>query len=359
MSLHAALRNELGRRAKRFAELTDRLADPAVAAQRGYPALLRERGLLERCHQLEQELERLELARRQAQELLAERGLEAELEQLARLELEDLAAREQALEEAIKAELVRDEDLLRTRVILEIRAGTGGDEATLFARDLYEMYVRFVDAQGWRRELLDVSPSEVGGYKEAIVGIEGEGAWNLLRFESGGHRVQRVPATEAQGRIHTSAATVAVLPEAEEVELVLRDEDLRIDTMRAGGPGGQSVNTTSSAVRITHLPTGTVVVCQDEKSQLKNKQKALRVLRARLFEAERERLDRERAATRRGLVGSGDRSQRVRTYNFPQNRVSDHRLDHNHNLEQVIAGRLGPVLEGLVALDREQRLAQL
>jgi peptide chain release factor 1 len=359
MSLHAALVSTLEARARRFVELTDRLADPAASGGRNFAGLLRERGLLERSAELFEQYQRHERSRQEAQELLADRSAGAELQELARQELVNLEQAEAALEDAIKSELVRDEDLLRTRVILEIRAGTGGDEASLFTKDLFEMYARFIDAQGWRRELLDVSASEVGGFKDVILGVEGEGVWNLLRFESGGHRVQRVPATESQGRIHTSAATVAVMPEAEEVDLILRDEDLRIDTMRAGGPGGQSVNTTSSAVRITHLPTGTVVQCQDEKSQLKNKAKAMRVLRARLFEAERERLDKERAAQRKGLVGSGDRSQRVRTYNFPQNRVSDHRLEQNFSLEQVIAGKLGPVVEGLVALDRESRLQAL
>jgi peptide chain release factor 1 len=221
------------------------------------------------------------------------------------------------------------------------------------------MYSKYFEAQRWKVEVLETNHSEVGGFKEITLAVNGAGAWRRLRSESGGHRVQRVPSTETQGRIHTSAATVAVLPEAEEAEIALRDEDMRIDTMRSSGPGGQSVNKTSSAVRITHLPTNTVVSCQDEKSQHKNKAKALRILRSRLMEAERARLHDERAATRKSQVGTGDRSARVRTYNFPQNRVTDHRLGQNFSLEQVIEGRLEPIFEALQALDREERLRNL
>jgi peptide chain release factor 1 len=221
------------------------------------------------------------------------------------------------------------------------------------------MYSKYIETRGWRTEVLDSTATEVGGLKDIVFAVNGDGAWRALRYESGGHRVQRVPETETQGRIHTSAATVAVLPEPEEVDIVIKDEDLRIDTMRAGGPGGQSVNKTSSAVRITHLPTNTVVQCQDEKSQHKNKAKALRILRSRLYEAERQRRHDERAALRRGQVGTGDRSDRVRTYNFPQNRVSDHRLGRNFSLEQVVAGRLDALLEALLERDREERIGNL
>jgi len=221
------------------------------------------------------------------------------------------------------------------------------------------MYQRFADERGWKSELLSAKSSDVGGYKEVVMGLRGADVWRLLRFESGGHRVQRVPATESQGRIHTSAATVAVLPEAEEVDLEIKSDDLRIDTMRASGAGGQHVNKTESAVRITHLPTNTVVVCMDEKSQHKNRAQAMRILRARLFEAERRRLHEERAAERKSQVGSGDRSERVRTYNFPQNRCSDHRLGQNFSLEQVVSGKLGPILEALEESDRNARIAAL
>jgi len=350
---------KLRERAERHAELTRQLADPDVTADgRRTPAILRERGSLESTARLFGRLEHLLQRRAEAEEILAEGG-DPELVELAREDLASVEREADALDVEIKSALISEPSDERDKVIVEIRAGTGGDEATLFAADLYRMYRKYFESRRWRVEELEVHASEVGGLKEIAFAVQGEGAWRSLRFESGGHRVQRVPATEAQGRIHTSAATVAVLAEAEEAEIELRDEDLRIDTMRAGGPGGQSVNKTSSAVRITHLPTETVVVCQDEKSQHKNKAKAMRILRSRLFEAEQSRIDEDRAATRRTLVGSGDRSARVRTYNFPQNRVTDHRLGRNFSLEQVIEGRLGPLLEGLEAMDREERLANL
>ena len=245
--------------------------------------------------------------------------------------------------------------------MLEIRAGTGGDEAALFAGDLLRMYQRFAEAQGWRFELISASASEIGGYKEAVASINGSGVFARLKFESGVHRVQRVPATESGGRIHTSAATVAVLPEAEEVDVQINDADLRIDVYRSSGPGGQSVNTTDSAVRITHLPSGLVVIQQDEKSQHKNKAKALKVLRTRLFELERERLASARAGARKSMVGSGDRSERIRTYNFPQGRVTDHRINLTlHKLEEVLEGPgLGQLLDALTAEDEAERLAGL
>jgi peptide chain release factor 1 len=245
--------------------------------------------------------------------------------------------------------------------MLEVRAGTGGDEAALFAGDLLRMYQRYADIQGWKFELISASASELGGYKEAIASINGPGVFARLKFESGVHRVQRVPVTESGGRIHTSAATVAVLPQAEEVDIQIDDKDLRIDVYRSSGPGGQSVNTTDSAVRITHLPTGLVVIQQDEKSQHKNKAKALKVLRTRLFEMERERLASERAGARKSMVGSGDRSERIRTYNFPQGRITDHRINlTKHNLDEVLEGPgLTEIIDALVAEDEAERLAGL
>ncbi|MEO5640175.1 MAG: peptide chain release factor 1, partial [Sphingomicrobium sp.] len=245
--------------------------------------------------------------------------------------------------------------------MLEVRAGTGGDEAALFAGDLLRMYQRFAEERGWRFELISASASDVGGYKEAVASIIGNGVFARLKFESGVHRVQRVPATESGGRIHTSAATVAVLPEAEEVDVVINDADLRIDVYRSSGPGGQSVNTTDSAVRITHLPTGLVVIQQDEKSQHKNKAKALKVLRTRLYELERSRLANERAGTRKSMVGSGDRSERIRTYNFPQGRVTDHRINLTlHKLDAILEGPgLNELTEALIAEDEADRLASL
>jgi peptide chain release factor 1 len=245
--------------------------------------------------------------------------------------------------------------------MLEIRAGTGGDEASLFAGDLMRMYQRYAEGQGWRVELISASMSEAGGYKEVIASVEGKGVFAKLKFESGVHRVQRVPVTESGGRIHTSAATVAVLPEAEDVDVQIDEaRDLRIDVYRSSGPGGQSVNTTDSAVRITHLPTGLVVIQQDEKSQHKNKAKALKVLRARLYEAERERLATERSGTRKAMVGSGDRSERIRTYNFPQGRVTDHRINLTlHRLPEILAGEMDELVGALIAEDEAERLASL
>ena len=249
----------------------------------------------------------------------------------------------------------------RLDVILEVRAGTGGQEAALFAGDLFRMYQRYADLQGWKIEVLSASEGDVGGYKEIIARVSGDGVFAKLKFESGVHRVQRVPVTETSGRIHTSAATVAVLPEPEDVDVVIDDKDLRIDTYRSSGAGGQHVNTTDSAVRITHLPTGLVVTQQDEKSQHKNKAKAMQILRARLFEAERERMEGEIASTRKLQVGSGDRSERIRTYNFPQGRVSDHRINLTlHKLDQIVAGdALHEVIDALIAEDQAERLASL
>ena len=250
-------------------------------------------------------------------------------------------------------------------VFVEVRAGTGGDESALFAGDLLRMYLRYAERQRWHAEIVSSSPSELGGYKEVIVRIAGGAGDGLapyarLKFESGGHRVQRVPVTESGGRIHTSAATVAVLPEAEEVDLRIDDKDLRIDVYRSSGPGGQSVNTTDSAVRITHLPSGLVVIQQDEKSQHKNKAKALKVLRTRLYELERSRVDSERAGARKSMVGSGDRSERIRTYNFPQGRVTDHRINLTlHRLPEILAGEMGELVGALIAEDEAERLATL
>ncbi|MFT5048951.1 MAG: peptide chain release factor 1 [Chlamydiales bacterium] len=359
MALSPSVVESLRERAERFAELTDELSRPEVASDaKRMPVLLRERGSLERSALLHERMTALIQRREEADSILAD-GSDAELIELARDDLAALEVDEAAIDEDVKLVLISDPTDDRTRVIFEIRAGTGGDEATLFAADLYRMYCKYFESKRWKVEQLDAQSTEVGGFKELTFGVEGEGAWRSMRLESGGHRVQRVPSTETQGRIHTSAATVAVLPEAEEAEIDLRDQDLRVDTMRSSGPGGQSVNKTSSAVRITHLPTDTVVVCQDEKSQHKNRAKAMRILRSRLLEAEERRLHDERAAERKSKVGSGDRSARVRTYNFPQNRVTDHRLGQNFSLEQVIDGRLGKLLDALEALEREQRLADL
>lgn len=265
------------------------------------------------------------------------------------------------LEQAVKRMLLPKDAADEKNAILEIRAGTGGDEAALFAADLFRMYQRYAAEHRWKFEIMELSDTGIGGYKEAIATVTGRNVFARLKFESGVHRVQRVPATEAQGRIHTSAATVAVLPEAEDVDIKIDEKDLRIDVFRASGPGGQSVNTTDSAVRITHLPTGVVVSQQDEKSQHKNKAKAMKILRARLYDAERKRLDDLRSATRKGQVGSGDRSERIRTYNFPQSRVTDHRINLTlYSLDQVLEGRgLDELIEALISDDEASRLAEL
>jgi len=282
---------------------------------------------------------------------------DAELREMAKEELKELEAAKDALEERINLLLIPRDPLDDKNTIVEIRAGTGGEEAALFAADLYRMYSRYADALRWKIEVMSASESGMGGFKEIIFSVSGEGAFGKLRWESGVHRVQRVPATEAQGRIHTSAVTVAVLPEAEETEIDIRPEDLRVDVMRAGGPGGQCVNTTDSAVRLTHLPTGLTVHCQDEKSQIKNKAKAMRILRARLYELEEDKKNAERAADRKSQIGSGDRSERIRTYNFPQNRVTDHRIDLTlYKLDLFMQGDIGDVIDGLAMRAREDAL---
>jgi peptide chain release factor 1 len=280
---------------------------------------------------------------------------------MAREEIEDIRATLPQAERALALSLLPRDAADERAAMLEIRAGTGGDEASLFAGDLFRMYQRYAEGQGWRVELISASTSEAGGFKEVVASVEGKGVFAKLKFESGVHRVQRVPVTESGGRIHTSAATVAVLPEAEDVDVQIDEaRDLRIDVYRSSGPGGQSVNTTDSAVRITHLPTGLVVIQQDEKSQHKNKAKALKVLRTRLYEAERERLAAERSGTRKAMVGSGDRSERIRTYNFPQGRVTDHRINLTlHRLPEILEGDMEELIGALIAEDEAERLATL
>lgn len=286
---------------------------------------------------------------------------DGELKAMAREEIEEIRATLPQAERALALSLLPRDAADERAAMLEIRAGTGGDEASLFAGDLFRMYQRYAEGQGWRVELISASTSEAGGFKEVVASVEGKGVFAKLKFESGVHRVQRVPVTESGGRIHTSAATVAVLPEAEDVDVQIDEaRDLRIDVYRSSGPGGQSVNTTDSAVRITHLPTGLVVIQQDEKSQHKNKAKALKVLRTRLYEAERERLAAERSGTRKAMVGSGDRSERIRTYNFPQGRVTDHRINLTlHRLPEILEGDMDELIGALIAEDEAERLATL
>jgi peptide chain release factor 1 len=291
--------------------------------------------------------------------LLNDPSTDPELKTMAGEEIETLKSRFAGLEKDVKLLLLPKDAADSSSAIMEFRAGTGGDEAGLFAGDLLKMYTRYAQLQGWKVDLMSLTESEVGGIKEAVLFVEGEGVFAKLKFESGVHRVQRVPITEASGRIHTSAATVAVLPEAEDVEFDVQEKDLRIDVYRASGAGGQHVNKTESAVRITHLPTGVVVAMQEEKSQHKNRAKAMKILKARLYEAERERQESARAAERKGLVGSGDRSERIRTYNFPQGRVTDHRINLTlYKLERILSGDdLGDIVEALVTEDQASRLA--
>ena len=339
----------------RAEEVARQLSDPATARNPAkLKALGREHAQLEATRLTHLRIERLEAERTQAREVLADK--DPELSQLACADLERIGPELERLEAELD-ELLTPADPFDDRdAIVEIRAGTGGDEAALFAADLFRMYTRFSERRGWKVEILSLSEGTLGGLKEAIFAARGPKAYGTLRYESGVHRVQRVPVTEQQGRIHTSAATVAVLPEAEEVDLKIEDKELRIDVFRSGGPGGQSVNTTDSAVRVTHLPTGLEVKCQDQKSQLQNKIKALEILRSRLLDRMVAEQEATRARERRAQVGTGDRSQKVRTYNFPQNRVTDHRIHFTtHNIDEVMDGKLDDLIAALKEAQEKER----
>jgi peptide chain release factor 1 len=330
-----------------YEEVRERLSDPSVYNDHREAA-----GVGRRLKELEGPYKLAQEWRSAADDLQAARA-DADLREL----VPELEERVQALEEELKLALVARDPADSRDVIVEVRQGVGGDEAALWAADLYRMYSRYAERRGFKTEELQASPSEAGGFKEVVFAVKGEGAYSVFKWEAGTHRVQRVPATEAQGRIHTSTATAAVMPEAEEVEIEIDPNDLKIDVYRSTGPGGQSVNTTDSAVRITHLPTGIVVSMQDEKSQLQNRQKALRVLRARLYEQERRRREAEESATRRAQIGTGERAEKIRTYNFPESRVTDHRVKVTvHQLDRVLEGELDELTEALQAEERRRAL---
>jgi peptide chain release factor 1 len=342
---------------RRFEALTPLVQDPElVKDQKKYRDLMKEYSQLGEIAAVNEELKGLAVRLEDAKFLLQDEK-DAEMRDLAREESKELEIRLKDAEDRLKFLLVPRDPLDEKNIIMEIRAGTGGEEAALFAADIFRMYSRFAETRGWKFEIMNSNETELGGLKEIVFSISGKNVYENLRYESGVHRVQRVPATEASGRIHTSAVTVAVLPEADETEIDIKSEDLRIDVMRAGGPGGQCVNTTDSAVRITHIPSGITVHCQDEKSQIKNKAKAMRILRARIYEMEEARAASVRSEARKSQVGSGDRSERIRTYNFPDNRITDHRIGLTlYKLDRVIEGEVEEVFDALKLSAREELL---
>ncbi len=341
----------------RYEEVNELIQDPdLVKDQKRFKDTMREHSyltnLMEAFDEYKQVLQGIEDSK-----IIITEESDQDMKEMAREEMHELEEQQPIIEEKIKMLLIPPDPLEEKNIIMEIRGGTGGDESSLFVADLFRMYSRYADMKGWKYEVINSSETEVGGFKELSFSISGKYVYGSLRYEGGVHRVQRVPATESQGRVHTSAVTVAVLPEAEETEIDIKPEDLRVDVMRAGGPGGQCVNTTDSAVRLTHLPTGLVVIQQDEKSQHKNKDKAMRVLRARLFELEESKKNAERSAQRKGMVGSGDRSERIRTYNFPQNRLTDHRIGLTlYKLDQIMQGYCDEFIDALCIYAKEEKL---
>lgn len=353
----STLNEKLARVADRFDDLDRLMADPDVVADyERLNELAQERSDLEELVETFRRFQRIEQQIAE-NKVLVEDNSDPEMQALAEMELEELEADHTQLEARLKLLLLPKDPNDEKNVIVEVRAGTGGDEAALFAGELYRMYDRWAEGHGYKSELMSASESDMGGFKEVIFAVKGKGAYSRLKYESGVHRVQRVPVTESQGRIHTSAASVAVLPEVDDFEIDIKDNEIRIDIFRSSGPGGQSVNTTDSAVRITHLPSGIVISCQDEKSQLQNKLKAMRILRSRLFDLEEQRRMDEAGATRRQQIGSGDRSEKIRTYNFPQSRVTDHRVNKTvYRLDAVMNGDLDEFIDELAATDQAEQL---
>jgi peptide chain release factor 1 len=353
------LEQKLDQMVNRFRELGALMARSDAISPQEFGRCSKEYADLSPIVSVIEDLKRAERETIDLEGIVADDAADPEMRDLARAEHQEIRRRIPELQARLRLLLLPKDEADDRNVILEVRAGTGGEEACLFAADLFRMYQRYADARRWGFEVMSLHETGIGGVKEAVATIAGRGAYARLKFESGVHRVQRVPETEAGGRIHTSAATVAVLPEAEEVDVAIDERDLRIDVYRSSGPGGQSVNTTDSAVRITHLPSGIVVTQQDEKSQHKNKAKAMKILRARLYDLERQRQAQERAAARRSQVGTGDRSERIRTYNFPQSRVTDHRVNLTlHKLDRVLDGEIDEIVDALTAVDQAGRLAQ-
>ncbi len=342
----------------KYEELSLKVSDPQIIAdQAAWQKYAKEIGEMEPVVQKYTEYKKVVEGIREAKEILADGAADDEMRELAKLELSELEEKHEKIEEELKVLLLPKDPNDQRNVILEIRAGTGGEEAALFGSDLLRMYTRYAERRGWKTEIIDVTDTGMGGIKEAVIMIKGKGAYSRLKYESGVHRVQRVPETESSGRIHTSAATVAVLPEADDVEVDLNPNDVRVDVYRASGNGGQCVNTTDSAVRLTHIPTGLVVTCQDEKSQLKNKEKAFKVLKAKLYDMMLSQQHSEMAEERKNQVGSGDRSERIRTYNFPQGRISDHRIGLTlYKLDYFLDGDLDEVIDALITSDQAEKM---